>query len=127
MVRGAVSALVEQTAKRDVTAVVRATGVGHAVPTGDPFRRLTLRRCADEACTIVLRSALFARGESGVDTRLPPNAGAGSVARRVFHIEPAVPSTLWWELRLFYGDPTLEDRLGAQDISLWIDGGQVGS
>jgi hypothetical protein len=40
---------------------LRARGVGHAVPTGDPFRRLIVQLCATPSCASPLQEIFFGR------------------------------------------------------------------
>lgn len=49
-------------------AAVRSTEVGHAVPTGDPFRRLQLRLCADVACETTIASRVLGRSVTASPT-----------------------------------------------------------
>ncbi|MBL8920189.1 MAG: hypothetical protein JNJ54_15085 [Myxococcaceae bacterium] len=73
--------------------------VGHSTPTGDPFHRLRLRLCADEACATPVATRwfrrTFARTDAGVveleDTRLP----AGVLGARVECFTPSANVTSW--------------------------------
>ena len=83
--------------------------VAHAVPTGDPFRRLVLEFC-EASCDTPLKRYTFGvvhqyvAGEMRTvrDTRLHPN-----VQKHV-----AIPSNATtWRLRYYYADPRFEERL----------------
>jgi hypothetical protein len=99
---------------------IAAVGVGHALPTGDPFRRLVLEVCADLECRRVLGRAVFQRRIAdddpvhrwGVaeDTRIPPRR-PGRPAVRSGVVPLDVPRRSW---RLLYhlADPRHEAALG---------------
>jgi hypothetical protein len=90
---------VEVQVRADGCFVLSAPAVGHAVPTGDPFHRLRLRLCADEACAQVVATRwfrrTFAHTDGGVverdDTRIP----AGVLGARVECFTPAAAVTAW--------------------------------
>ena len=88
-----------------------AQGAGHAVPTGDPFRRLRFEVCADLGCRRIsawldLERRLAPDPVSGwrvaEDTRIPPSSGGrpGEV-RRHLAADPAVA----WQLVYHLADP----------------------
>ncbi|MCA9570280.1 MAG: hypothetical protein KC656_20695 [Myxococcales bacterium] len=111
---------------RGTEAVVTSHGVGHALPTGDPFRRLVLEVCADLACRRVidvhtLERALRESPEGWSvrnDSRVPPPVeGPDSTVRF------AVAEGRAWRLWYRYTDP--RHREVAE--SLLVDGGIVRS
>jgi len=77
-------------------------GVGHAFPTGDPFRRLEWQVCADADCGEVTFRKSFAIVHQGPkwhvykDTRLFPDVPQqfsfpkGEVAQLIYHYEDPV-------------------------------------
>jgi hypothetical protein len=99
-------------------ATVKATGAGHAVPTGDPFHVMRLSLCADAACKVRLESKNLARttlltadgmSRPAADTRPQPEAklcfGSGRAKHwilEVRHAEAAlgadVPAGELWRL-----------------------------
>jgi hypothetical protein len=95
-------------------ATLTATGVGHRVPTGDPFRRLVLEVCADEACATRTGRAVFGRRfrstatswEMVADTTVPPPA-EGPTAHRTLAV-PLDGPAVHWRLWVHYADPTLD-------------------
>jgi len=91
----------------DRVARVRARGVGHRVPTGDPFRQLLLEVGAGDQ---VLDRARFGRAVDGTgddltvrfDTRLPaPSPGA--ISEKTVRLDADGAS--WWRLRFDLVDP----------------------
>ncbi|MCA9492433.1 MAG: hypothetical protein KC621_21015 [Myxococcales bacterium] len=117
-----------------VVARLTSHDVGHAVPTGDPFRRLQLDVCADLGCSRTLATATFVRRlaptEDGgwrlaEDTRVPPPTGGArtSVVERVLE----APGARGWRLSYHLADPVHEPVLGAQAVRLLANGPVVGS
>lgn len=80
-------------------------GVGHALPTGDPFRRLVLELCADLRCSRVVGSHVLQRtmqeGPEGwaedSDTRIPPPTD-GPDSTIELRLPPARSWRLWYRL-----------------------------
>jgi hypothetical protein len=95
-VRGALVVTVEPEALELRT----TSALGHRLPTGDPFRRLEVERCADPSCVDVLDD----QGRMRVlhDTRLGPPGGDGSHLLRV--PRDGAP---YWRVRLGLADPDL--------------------
>jgi hypothetical protein len=97
-------------------AEVRASNVGHAVPTGDPFRRLRLRLCQDSACEVPVAQRLLARvvkqpGQTVTDTRLlPPGNSGTSVRTECFELSRG-STPAHWMLEILYAEPKVEARL----------------
>lgn len=106
-------------------ATLTSDHVGHAVPTGDPFRRLVLEICADLACTRptdrhVLERSLVEHDTGWAvrdDTRIPPPVGGPTASITV----DLAPGRAW---RLFhrYADPRHD-----LDDSVLIDAGVIGA
>lgn len=103
-----------------VCATVRARGVGHAVPTGDPFRRLRLRLCGDATCDTPLRQRLLTRKVTlkdgraleGPDKRIAPPASSESSERmECFELPAGTKAPAHWMLELLYAEPHVESRL----------------
>ncbi|MEZ4318758.1 MAG: hypothetical protein R3F61_14690 [Myxococcota bacterium] len=103
----------------DVRADVSVTGVGHAFPTGDPFRRLRLTVCADLAClrpiaTTDLERRLERTADGGwalaSDTRVQAPI-EGLDATRSFSMH--APGARSWQLTLHLTDPRHADELGS--------------
>lgn len=94
---------------------LRAPGVGHAVPTGDPFHRLRLSFCEDEACSRVVATRWLRRDiamtDAGVaavvlDTRVP----AGVLGERRECVAPAsARRAKFWKLEVLHAEPELTD------------------
>ncbi|MDG1479336.1 MAG: hypothetical protein P8R54_07075 [Myxococcota bacterium] len=116
-VRAAVDAAV--VARGDtVEAAISVDGIGHAFPTGDPFRRLQLSVCADLTCTQPLARVelerRLERTDDGSwmldrDTRIPPPAD-GLRAARSFTLH--APGAVAWELVMHLTDPQHAAELG---------------
>jgi hypothetical protein len=135
LVRGALEVEVRADGKARVLATVRARRVGHAVPTGDPYRRLRLMLCADADCERVLGSAVFARSLEPTarsyrveeDTRVPPPTTQVPVPSRTLEIPlaaPLPPGTTWRLVR-HHADPRHERRLPSEEVSLEVARGSV--
>lgn len=101
-----------------VRATVTAREVGHAVPTGDPFRRLVLTVCADLACDRPVARRILARrlirDEAGRwvldrDTRLPPPTEGYTTSKTLILPVDAVA----WRLTSHLADPAHEQDLDA--------------
>jgi hypothetical protein len=112
------------------TAVITLTGdLPHAVPTGDPFRRLELRLCADRACRTLAGEAelrrVFAPDATtwrlASDTTLPASRG-GPTERRLE--VPVTAPAVAWELWLMYGERRLEPLLPRDEVGRRVDRGR---
>ena len=108
--------------KMNVT--IQTMGVGHAFPTGDAFRRLQWRMCADENCSIILRQKSFAIVHGGPswhvvkDGLLYPNQ-----PKKITLPRPENKS--YWQLLYFYGDPSVEQGLPESEIFTMIQHGVI--
>lgn len=121
------AALSVEVAREDelLTVTVRALDVGHAVPTGDPFRRLELWLCDDPDCNVGSPVAWYKRHlqrtdtswTDGHDTRVPSN---GTRTIRV----PA-HEAVWWRLQLFYGDRRFEADLPPDEVGYTVLEGNI--
>lgn len=128
--RAATSAAVRRSGD-GVSARITVAGAGHAVPTGDPFRRLTLELCADLACRRPVGAAelglRFTRGDDGrvtlaEDTRLRPS-GVGDGAERTVAV--AAPGARAWRLWYHRLDPDHEADVPDSVLLLeagWVEG-----
>jgi hypothetical protein len=110
---------------------VRAVGVAHKVPSGDPFRRLEVQLCRDRACDEVLRTVSFIRffrkeGPLHVasdDLSIPP-AGPDGQAERTQRL-PAPRGARFWALRYAYGDARLEAGLPPDEVARIVARGPI--
>ena len=109
-----------------VEATLQSKGVAHALPTGDPFRRLIWKLCTDEQCSIAIAKQTFAIVHSGpkwsvqTDRRLHPG--------QPVTLSYQAPNTdLWWELSYRYGDPIFEHHLSEKDVQTIVHKGRVSS
>ncbi|TNE92434.1 MAG: hypothetical protein EP330_01910 [Deltaproteobacteria bacterium] len=131
LVRGALQFSVE---RRDelVHVEVRAPGAPHRIPTGDPFRRILIRACADEACTEVLAERTMRRRFEAdatswilaLDTTVGPETPT----------EPAVtsfdlhaPGARFWRADYRFGDRRFEDRLPPEEVGFVVASGPLES
>jgi len=96
-------------------ATVRAEGVGHAVPTGDPFRQLLVEIGSGDQVVDRARLGRAVQGvgaglEEVMDTRLPAPGADGATARTVqLH-----GTATWWRLRFELVDPTHDELVGLE-------------
>lgn len=112
---------VEVTAER----AVLSAAAGHAVPTGDPFRRMILELCADPDCTEVVHTERF--GQSFVrddtswvktsDTRIP--ASTGRVER------PLPVRFVAWRLWWVRAESRLRDHIEESDYRRLLHRGRL--
>jgi hypothetical protein len=106
-----------------VELTVRVLGTGHRFPTGDPFRRLVLTVCDDRPCDRPIARKTIGRGFALVDGVWAPvrdhtlRDGESRVLR--------FPRARFWRAQLFYGDPALEAKLPASEVSLELAAGHV--
>lgn len=100
-------------------------GVGHALPTGDPFRRLVLELCADLRCAQVVASPVLQRtmeeGPDGwfevADTRVPPPTDGPDST-----LELRLPRARSWRLWYRLTDPRHREVADSQWL---VDAGLV--
>ncbi len=102
----------------DLLATVTAFDLGHAFPTGDPFRRLSLTVCADLACARpvgrwVMERRLKRNDEGdwvvASDTRIPPPS-EGTTGSASHRFEGVTART--WRLTYHLTDPGHAGELG---------------
>jgi hypothetical protein len=109
--------------------VLQARDAAHAVPTGDPFRRLILELCADPECTELAGTLRFGqtfeRDETSwvrtSDTRIPAaTTGSTSLAERPID----VPFTAWrlWSVR---AESRLRGRIEEHDYRRLLHAGTL--
>ncbi len=120
-----------------LVAEVRSQGVGHRVPTGDPFRRLRLRLCRDEACAAPLATRFLSRGfewtPDGVratgDTTVPVETATSAPVRRLefprSRLPQPVPEVLHWRLDYLLAEPALEGLLPPEVLRQDVHHGTV--
>jgi len=115
---------------------VRARGIGHKFPTGDPFRRLQADVCEDRDCERPVASFSFGsffRERSGRqvlvrDTALPlPQGRELESERTISHRLPGAHASLFWRLRYAYAAPSTEHALRPDDVAVEIASGTVES
>jgi hypothetical protein len=119
-VAGALSVSFQVEPGRILTVELRSRGVGHRVPTGDPFRRLRLQLCRDADCTEPLVRRTLARGFQGspegvqraVDTTVPVETATTEPVRRLTFrlaaLPRPLPEFLHWRLDYLLAEPELE-------------------
>jgi hypothetical protein len=103
-------------------ATITAGNVGHAIPTGDPFRRMLFRACADTTCDEPLQTWVFGRwfeptARSWTTTR--DTTLASGETREL----PLPAGTNAWELEYRYAEPNIEDELPAELIGFIVTSG----
>ena len=103
--------------------------VGHAVPSGDPFRRLELRACGDDRCESVLAQKTLGRAHAFdgdtwrlvADQTLGPHGG-----RRPTSVRWALPEgTVRWEVRYAYASARDEPLLPPEEAHTLVATGDV--
>jgi hypothetical protein len=124
---------VERRDAAHVLVTARATGAGHRVPTGDPFRRLRVELCAEPTCAEPLARPLFARlfqpeGESwklASDTTVAPPALGATSERTIAVRLQAPPPIVYWRAVYAYAAPSTEPDLDRAEYELELGHGQV--
>jgi hypothetical protein len=108
---------------------VSARGVGHNVPTGDPFRRLVVELLAgDQVLVQQDLSREHRMTESSfelVADHTLPTPQKGLSTSRTWVVEPASRPDRW-RMWMYYGDRRFESKLQAHQIRSLIDEGLVG-
>lgn len=132
--KSSVSVNVSRLANGSITVRLQAHGVGHNVPTGDPFRRLELRLCAAPACTEVLGSLSFNRVFAKVDggsrlhaDRTIPTSTLKNPAERSVLVEELGPEATHYQLIYGYAAPGTEKHLSRSETELIIAQGPITS
>lgn len=110
----------------DATEITVSVGdTGHRFPTGDPFRRLAIAVCEDEACATKIAEETFGRSfgmKDGIwQTIRDRRFEAGET--RVLRLPPAA----FWQAVYLYGDPTQTDGLAEGEIGVRLASGLVTS
>jgi hypothetical protein len=114
--------------------VVRARGLGHRFPTGDPFRRLQAEICETPDCTEPLTTfsfGMFFREKDGRqvlihDTALQTPKGNQQLVERQLSGRIKTPNAAqFWRLRYSYAAPTTERTLTAEESATEIASGTV--
>jgi hypothetical protein len=126
-VKGALAVTVAPRPHGRVQVALRSRAIGHAAPTGDPFRRLVVQLCAFPSCATPLREVFFGRrldpahdGKLRVDTTVP----AGGA--RQLEV-PAPDGARYWRLVYRYAaigtNRDLDDDEREQEIATGTIGG----
>lgn len=134
--RATVRATARQLPEGKVAVELRASGVGHRMPTGDPFRRLVVDLCADEPCAEPLYSVTFGRrfrrkGDGWTlvrDSTLPAPGSAVGGPQATRTIEVALlggRQVRTWRLRYAYAAPSTEGDLAGSDVAIELSSGPV--
>ncbi len=95
-----------------------ARDAGHAIPTGDPFRRLLVRVCADPSCERVLVHQTLGRwlsttGADNIDTRIPVD-GLRTL-QLPLPLGPLLPGAVV-DVSLRLAETGLESHLAREDV-----------
>jgi predicted CXXCH cytochrome family protein len=115
-------------ARRDgdlATFTLTARGAAHAVPTGDPFRRLQLEVCASERCEVPLATTALERrlsrdrdgaGWTVRDRRIPPATAGDEASLTVSLPLGEVPAAgARWRLLFLLADPRHHEALPPEE------------
>jgi hypothetical protein len=130
-VRDAVSVCVVDDGDGHVTVRWSTDGVGHRLPTGDPFRHLLLEVCADPDChTTTAQVRVGRRVETTADswqiaedTTLPAGVGATPTVTSTTVATAGTPRA--WRLWMRFGERVLEPKLAKADIGYILRSGTV--
>ncbi|MCB9760504.1 MAG: hypothetical protein H6739_11750 [Alphaproteobacteria bacterium] len=125
-VREALSIEVTALSSSETRVTLASHGVGHRLPTGDPFRYLEVALLDAEGQPVgaAVFTRRFERTEASWvlidDTTVPPEGARTLVAQT-----DAAPAR--WRLRMVYADPHLRDALPPERYAAVLDEGVVGS
>jgi hypothetical protein len=125
-VRNALDVSVERPSPSLVRVVLRSRNVGHALPTGDPFRRLVLQLCASPSCTPQLNEIFFGRRFDGNDHgRLIADTSVPAKGER--RVELRAPGgAMFWRLVYRYAAIGTERDLDDDEREQEIGNGRIG-
>src|SRR5262249_5615286 len=104
-------------ARTQITIAVRHTG--HRFPTGDPFRRLVVRVCDDEACEHVGGTRVI--GKRFDDAHLVADDTLADGETRVLYLPPG----RFWTAELYYSGPRFEATLPIAERSIVVARGSL--
>lgn len=118
-----------------VFATLRAHGAAHAVPTGDPFRRMELSICGPQRCEEPLASTVLERRRRpdgtdwavASDTRIPVATGGSESAELQLVLEPEgpLPPGARWRLVYHFPERILVDRLPRPERAFVVASGRL--
>lgn len=112
-------------------ATLTATGAAHRVPTGDPFRKLVLELCGDDACETRVGRASWLRVHGPTedswalveDRSVPPPAPGQRSASRAIDVALDGP-VVAWRLWMVLGEDRLRGRVPEEHMRrLVLEGG----
>lgn len=133
-VRGSLELAWQWRGRSQVCAVVRSRNAGHAVPTGDLFRRLRLRLCENAACEHPVRQRQMSRRVTATgggalesaDSRIPPpTASETSERTECFELARGTAAPAYWMLELLYAEPRLDSQLPDSETRAVISSGPL--
>ncbi len=135
--RRALSVEVRPDGPSTVAVRLQSQGVGHKLPTGDPFRRLTVQLCAhrlrstSDPCEDVVGEAIFRKTFEGTERAWAvledltvPAPVEGSVAERTLNVPVRAPA-LGWSLRIDWLDPATTQALPPEAVGAVLEVGAV--
>ncbi len=122
---------VVRTSESTIDARISLSHVGHAFPSGDPFRRAILELCADEGCATIRARYELARQNAPLgerftyvsDTRIEACGEATCTRALTFTLREPVTH---WQLRYLYADPRNEHRLERMHKESLLARGAIG-
>lgn len=119
---------VDVAAADGVATVTLSGSLPHAVPTGDPFRRLELRLCGDRRCDdvvgVVELRRVYAPDATTWRLRSDTTLPVGDPSR-ISHPTPISAPPVAWELWLLYGERALEAGLPSDEVGRRVDAGRL--
>ncbi|TNE51264.1 MAG: hypothetical protein EP343_04010 [Deltaproteobacteria bacterium] len=115
MLRRAIRPNIRWKSSRTLTVQLASQHVGHAIPTGDPFRRLVLEVCPSASCktvwsrTTLRKTFVFRKGEwvKLRDSRIPvPTTQPTGLWTRTIQLPKQAKKVqrVFWRLRYFYAE-----------------------
>ncbi|MFK7928952.1 MAG: multiheme c-type cytochrome [Myxococcota bacterium] len=109
----------------DLRVQITPTSVGHAVPTGDPFRRLELHMCVDSACAEPRIAQLAHRSVRRTDTTWTIHRDDRVPVDEALVWAVPIETAQEWRLVYRYGERTLEAGLAPFDVGYAVASGLI--
>ena len=130
--RAALAARVQRAADGSIVVWLQSQGIGHNLPTGDPFRRLKLFLCSEPQCAEPRGTLLFGRIFDKVEggsrlaadwTIAAPATGRG--AERSLVVRELGPDAAYFRLTYSYAARATERYLAKEDVEIELASGPI--
>jgi hypothetical protein len=125
-VRRALEVSIAARSRQQLRVQLRSHDVGHAVPSGDPFRRLVVQLCASPACTPPLQELFFGRRfDSRHNGALVGDSTVPAGGTRALDLRAPAGARFWRLVYRYVASGTQRD-LDADEAEQEISNGRIG-